>query len=160
MMHELKRNVVVLRHDPERGFGDRDQIDVWWGGLQSNGGLMMLMGYLLRTSIPWRRATLTIKLMVPDERGADAARTNLEEMIEGLRIGAEIEVIVGEQSRFPEVLRRSSADADLVLMGLATPGVVDDYEEYYQGLQKMTAGLPSTVFVLASERLDFAEVLL
>ncbi|NNF12918.1 MAG: amino acid permease [Gemmatimonadetes bacterium] len=160
MMHELRRNVVVLRHDTERGFGAQKRIDVWWGGMQSNGGLMMLMGYLLRTSIPWRRATLTIKLMVPDQRAAEAARANLQTMIQGLRIGAEAKVLIGEQSSFPEVLRRSSAHADLVLMGLAMPGSVDDYEGYYQHLQEMTAGLPTTAFVLASEDLDFAEVLL
>ena len=160
MMHERRRNVMVLRHDPERGFGARRRIDVWWGGMQSNGGLMMLLGYLLRTSLEWRRATLTVKLVVPDQRAAEAARANLQDMIQGLRIGAEAKVLVGERSSFPDILRRSSAHADLVLMGLATPGSVDDYEEYYQNLQEMTKGLPSTAFVLASEELDFAEVLL
>ncbi|MDX1645837.1 MAG: hypothetical protein R3304_01740 [Longimicrobiales bacterium] len=160
MMHEMKRNVMVLRYDDDRGFGDRERIDVWWGGLQKNGGLMMLMGYLLRTSILWRRATLRVKLMVPDERAADAARENLNEIIQGLRVGAEARVLVGEQSRFPEILRESSADADLVLLGLAEPSAVDDFEAYYQRLQIMSEGLPSTAFVLASERLDFAEVLL
>lgn len=155
MMH-----VVILRHDDERGFGERRIIDVWWGGLQKNGGLMMLMGYLLRTSIPWRRATLRVKLMVPDQRAAEATRVNLNAIMEELRVGAEAHVLVGEQPRFAEVLRESSADADLVLIGLAEPGQVDDLEAYYQRLQEMTDELPSTAFVLASERLDFAEVLL
>ncbi len=160
MMHDLRRNVMVLRYDDERGFGAQRRIDVWWGGMQSNGGLMMLVGYLLRTSMAWRRATLTIKLLVPDQRAAEATRENLQSMIEGLRIGAEAKVLVGEQSSFPDVLRRSSAHADLVLLGLAKPGSVDDYEAYYQRLQEMTEGLPTTAFVLASEDLDFAEVLL
>ena len=51
MLHERRRNVVVLRYDPVRGFGDRRRIDIWWGGLQRNGGLMMLLAYLLRTSL-------------------------------------------------------------------------------------------------------------
>ncbi len=160
MMHERRRNVMVLRYDDERGFGARKRIDVWWGGMQSNGGLMMLLGYLLRTSLPWRRATLTVKLMVPDQRAAEATRANLKSIIQGLRIGADAKVLIGDQANFPDVLRKSSAHADLVLMGLATPGSVDDYEGYYQRLQEMTEGLPTTAFVLASEDLDFAEVLL
>ena len=159
LMHRQRRNLLLLRHNPERGFGDRRRIDVWWGGLQKNGGLMMLLGYLLRTSTMWRRATLYVKLMVGDEAAAQAARANLETMIEGLRIGAEIEVLVGQRDQFPETLRRSSADADLVILGLAEPGGIDDFPAYYRRLQSMSEGLPPTAFVLASEDLDFAEVL-
>jgi amino acid transporter len=159
-MHHLRRNVVILRHDRDRGFGERRRIDVWWGGLQKNGGLMMLMGYLLRTSVAWSRATLSVKLVVGDDRAAQAAGANLDRIIEGLRIGAEAEVLVGERDDFPRILRESSRSADLILMGLAEPGQVDDFPAYYRRLQEMTRGLPSTAFVLASEELDFAEVLL
>ncbi len=159
-MHELRRNVIMLRHDDERGFGERKRIDVWWGGLQKNGGLMMLLGYLLRTSRAWRSAELHVKLVVGDQRAADSARANLEAIVRSLRIGARTEVLVGSRSEFPEILRRSSADADLVLLGLAPPGAVDDFPGYYGRLQEITAGLPTTAFVLASEELDFAEVLL
>lgn len=160
MMHELRRNVMILRHDHERGFGAQRRIDVWWGGMQTNGGLMMLLGYLLRMSMSWRGATLTVKLMVSDQRAAEAARSNLRSVIQDLRIGAEAKVLIGEQSNFPEVLRRSSAHADLVVLGLARPDAIEDYEGYYERLQDMTEGLPTTVFVLASEELDFADVLL
>jgi len=159
-IHELRRNVMVLRHNPERGYGEHRRIDVWWGGLQKNGGLMMILGYLLRTSIEWRSATLNVKLMVPDQRAADAAEANLHRIVSNLRIGAEIEVLVGERHEFPERLRTASADADLVLMGMAAPDTVDDFGAYYQRMQELTDGLPTTAFVLASEDVDFAEVLL
>ena len=158
--HDARRNVVVLDYDRERGFGDRRRIDVWWGGLQKNGGLMMLLAYLLRTSREWRRARVCVKLIVPDPEAAEAAGSNLRSIIEGLRIGAEAEVLVGPRSRFPEMLRNTSADADLVFLGLAAPEQVDDFTAYYERLQNITAGLPSTAFVLAAEDLDFAEVLL
>ncbi|NIP79674.1 MAG: Na-K-Cl cotransporter, partial [Gemmatimonadetes bacterium] len=159
MLHESRRNVVVLRHDPERGFGDRRRIDVWWGGLQKNGGLMMLLAYLLRTSLDWQGARVRVKLVVPDQGGAAAARANLQTIIESLRIGAEAEVLVGARDRFPEILARGSADADLVFLGLAAPGDVADFTAYYERLQTLAAALPTTAFVLAAEDLDFAEVL-
>jgi len=159
-MHAMRRNVVILRHDDERHFGKRKRIDVWWGGLQKNGGLMILLGYLLRTSGDWRRASLSVKLVVGDERAAESAGTNLDRIVKSLRIGAETQVLVGSRSEFPEILRRSSASSDLVIMGLASPDQVDDFPAYYSRLQETTAGLPSTAFVLASEDLDFAEVLL
>ncbi len=159
-INELRRNVMVLRYNPERGYGERRRIDVWWGGLQKNGGLMMILGYLLRTSAEWRRATLAVKLMVPDERAAEAAEANLVRIVSNLRIGAEIDVLVGERSDFPEHLRRASANADLVLIGMAAPDRVDDFAAYYRRMQDLTEGMPTTAFVLASEEVDFAEVLL
>jgi amino acid transporter len=159
-LHALRRNVVVLRYNPERGYGEHRRIDVWWGGLQKNGGLMMILGYLLRTSVEWRRATLVVKLMVPDQRAAEAARANLDRIVSNLRIGAEIDVLIGERADFPQRLRSASADADLVLIGMAVPDRVDDFAAYYRRMQEITEGMPTTAFVLASEEVDFAEVLL
>ncbi len=158
-LHRRKRNVIILRED-EEPFGRRKRIDVWWGGLQKNGGLMMILAYLLRTSFDWSRARVCVKLMVPHEDGAGAARENLKGIISGLRIGAESEVLVGPQDGFPETLHRSSADADLVFLGLAEPAGVEDFTAYYERLQRMADGLPTTAFVLAAEDLDFGEVLL
>jgi amino acid transporter len=160
MLHRLRRNVIVLRYDEDAGFKDRKRIDVWWGGLQKNGGLMMLLAYLLRTSLDWRQAEIRVKLVVDGEQAAEAARVNLVSMIQGLRIGAEAEVLEARQERFPDILRRSSADADLVLMGLASPEKIDDFPAYYRRTQEMTRTLSSTAFVLAAEDLDFAEILL
>ena len=160
-VHRSKRNVVLLREKEEDAFGRRERIDVWWGGLQKNGGLMMLLAYLLRTSRDWRDAEVNVKLMVPDAEGAAAAQENLESIIAELRIGTvRAQVLVGPREDFPGVLRSASADADLVFLGLADPSQVDDYVAYYERLQAMAEGLPTTAFVLASEDLDFAEVLL
>jgi solute carrier family 12 sodium/potassium/chloride transporter 2 len=158
--HRARRNVIVLRHDPERGFGDHRRIDVWWGGLQSNGGLMMLLSYLLRTSRRWQNAEVCVKLVVPNEMAAASAGANLRGIISSLRIGAESEVLVGRREDFPSILRRSSAEADLIFMGLAEPDAVPDFTRYYEKTQAMVSGMPTTAFVLASENLDFGEVLI
>ena len=67
-----RRNVIIIRDNPELGFGQRRRIDVWWGGLQSNGGLMMLLAYLLRTSGEWLGAEVCVKLVV--DKGGRARR--------------------------------------------------------------------------------------
>ena len=168
-IHRARRNIVILYDEQpfsehaaakraEVGFGRRERIDVWWGGLQANGGLMMILAYLLRTSSTWMQATVQVKLVVPNEAAAEAARTNLEEIIAGLRLGAEAQVLVANGRPFPEILQESSRGADLVFLGMAAPG--DDFVTYYDGMQKLASGLPTTAFVLASEDVEFAEVLL
>ncbi|MEO0459081.1 MAG: amino acid permease [Cyanobacteria bacterium P01_A01_bin.114] len=160
--HEAKRNVIIFRGEPE-DMKDLDRhrpkrIDVWWGGLQANGGLMLVLAYLLRTNWQWRSAEVYLKLVVSDETAAQAAKANLESLIEMVRIGrAEPEVIVADNRPFEDILKTSSASADIVFMGLATPG--ETFPTQYQALQKRTAALPPTVFVLAAEDLAFSELL-
>ncbi|MCA1789499.1 MAG: hypothetical protein LC667_06480, partial [Thioalkalivibrio sp.] len=45
-----ERNVLIMNEREDRPFGDKKRIDVWWGGLKGNGGLMMILAYLLGTS--------------------------------------------------------------------------------------------------------------
>jgi len=66
-------------------------------------------------------------------------------------------VIVANGRPFDDILTATSRTADLVFLGLAGPG--DDFCTYYLDLKQRTASLPTTMFVLASEDLEFAEVL-
>ncbi len=156
-VHEARRSLVILRENSELGFGNRKQIDVWWGGMQSNGGLMLLLAYLLSSEVGWRDATICLKLVVPDETAAADARENMESLVQELRIGGESQVLVAQGRSFDDILHESSAKADLVILGMATPG--EDYTEYYAGLQERTAGLPTIMFVLAAPDFAFGEVL-
>ena len=163
--HQAKRNVVILRSSPEqftlvqRRPARFRRIDVWWGGLQSNGGLMLLLAYLLRTSWAWRGAEICLKLVVPNETAGESAEQNLQGLIASLRIGAVSQVIVAEGRSFDEILLISSQTADLVVMGLATPDSVDSFTDYYAKLQHRTTHLPNTLLVMASQDLAFSEVL-
>ena len=155
--HRSKRNVTILRYRNDTGFGHRRLIDVWWGGLKKNGGLMLILSYLLQTSIPWRGAVVRIKMVVPDENAAPAAKENLESIIEQSRTGAIPQVIVADGRPFEQILSESSRVADLVLLGMAEPGT--DFRKYYDSTMTRTSGLPTTLFVLASEELAFRDVL-
>jgi amino acid transporter len=155
--HEARRNVLVVRESAS-GFGERMRIDVWWGGLQRNGGLMLILAYLVQSSLDWRGARVRLNMVVPTDVAARAVRANVEPMIARTRTGAEAHVLVGSGRRFPDILRETSAGADLVLLGMAEPG--DDFAAYYAELQRRAEGMPTTVFILAAEDLAFGEVLL
>jgi amino acid transporter len=156
-IHQAKRNIVIFRENHQRGFGLRRRIDVWWGGMQANGGLMLLLAYLLRTDIDWRNAEIYLKLVVTDETAAQAAHANLKSMVEELRIGAIPQVLVADERPFTEILHESSRNADLIFLGMATPG--ENYIRYYENLQTWAAGLPTTLLVLAAPDFAFSEIL-
>lgn len=155
--HQAKRNIVILRNPPIQMPQFPKRIDVWWGGLQANGGLMLILAYLLRTGMRWRSADIYLKLVVSNQAAAQAAQANLNQLIDTLSIGAQSNIIVAEGRPFDTILRSSSATADLILMGLATPD--HGFTEYYTSLQNKTMNLPPTIFVLAAEDLAFSELL-
>lgn len=163
--HQAKRNVIILRSEPEqfslarRRPSHLRRIDVWWGGMQSNGGLMLILAYLLRTSWEWRDAEICLKLVVPTAAAAESAESNLQQLTASLRIGAISQVIVAHDRTFDEILMISSQAADLVMLGLATPDSVDDFSDYYTQLHSRVAQLSNTVLVMASEELSFSDVL-
>ncbi|MEP0547860.1 MAG: amino acid permease [Rhodothermales bacterium] len=157
--YSARRNVVIVRDDEDRGYGERKRIDVWWGGLKGNGGLMLILAYLLSTSLTWRGSEIRLKIVAPDAAAAEATRAGLLPIIARTRTGAALDVIVAEGRPFDEILRTASANADLVFLGMAAPTEGDDFEAYYARFRERTAGLPSTVFVLAAEEIAFGQVL-
>ena len=157
-LHRAERNLIIIHDDPERGFNARKRIDVWWGGLKSNGSLMMTLAYLMKTSLSWRGAEVRLKIVVPSAAGAEDAEANLRAIAARLRTGAVPEVIVADGRPFNDILKESSEGADLIFLGMKEPE--GDYARYYEGLRARTAGLPTTAFVLAAERLEFEEILI
>ena len=186
--HHSQRNIIILREapalrrsgksspqtvliPPEKRHAPK-RIDVWWGGLQSNGGLMLILAYLLRNSWQWHNTEICLKLVVPDMNAVQSAQANLDNLVQRLRIGATPQIINAEGRDFADILLESSQDADFVLLGLANPDepILDrssngspkkslSYADYYQQLHERTQHLPSTLFVLASEDLNFAQLL-
>ena len=156
-IHYSRRNLVIFHENQEQKFGFRRSIDVWWGGMQSNGSLMLLLAYLLRTDINWRNAKIYLKLVVPDQEAAAAASENVSNLSQNLRIDVIPKVIVAEGRSFDEILYSSSRNSDLIFLGMAKPS--KNFAQYYEKLQDRVSDLPSTVFVLAAPDFAFGEVL-
>lgn len=162
-LHNYGRNLIILRENTEYNFGEHRSIDIWWGGMKANGSLMLLLAYLLRGDRSWGQAQVYLKLVVDDEAAAAAAKTNLDSLVKKLRIKVIPKVIIGNRRPFREILHESSANTDLIFIGMADPNEkFIDYQEfvkYYEKLQSLVGNL-TTVFVLAAPDFAFEEVLI
>ncbi len=161
-LHGARRNVVLVRDADNRGFGLRQQVDVWWGGLQGNGALLLILGYLLRSSLAWRGADVRMITVVPNEQARVRTLEHLQKLVEATRTGVRPIVEVANGRAFDEILQTVSGDSDLVLMGLQSPAAVGEggYRAYLEEMRSRTRDLPTTLFVLAGEEIVFREVLL
>jgi hypothetical protein len=86
----------------------------------------------------------------------------LRALIEKGRLKADIDVLVRDVGADTfGLIRKASADADLVFLGIRPPAVeeqLEDYTRYYSGLLGRTAGLPATVLTLAAEDIEFRRI--
>jgi potassium/chloride transporter 4/5/6 len=146
----LNKSLIFARIRPQLLYqrsGVQRQIMVWWGGLQRNGDLMLLLTYLLSGNSSWRSARVKVMSLATTETMKQQNELNLRRLLAAIRIEADIEVLLKDpDTRVADVIRRRSADAEVVLIGLATPEPGQE-AEYAQRMEALTDGLPNVLFV-------------
>ena len=157
--YELQRNVLIVhKGNEEEPFGKYKRIDVWWGGLKGNGGLMMILAYLMNHSVDWRQSVVHIKMVVDDPKAIEAAEENIANILDEIRIDAQIDIIAIKNKSFDEILKENSKGADLVFMGMAIPD--ENFKSYYENVCHRIKDLPTTILSLAAQGVSFGEVLI
>ena len=156
----LDKTVLVLRYDPLRRFGNYRDIHIWWGGFRGNGGMMLLLGYLLTAHYKWRHAKVHVITVVEKESRVEEVTTALELVLGNARLNAEPRVLVKGNRSVPEVMREESQQADLVIVGMNIPDASDEDESYMSKNKEFLEALPSTVLVRSGRDFEGEPVLM
>jgi hypothetical protein len=131
------------RHEP----GQRTRIDLWWGGLENNGDMMLLLAHLLSLNLEWREAQIVVRSIARSEEERDSQTTGLRNLLAEVRIKADTEVIMKPAGKtIADVIHSQSADADVVFLGLKDPQPGTE-ADYAKRLDRLSGGLNTTVFV-------------
>ncbi|OGF59563.1 MAG: hypothetical protein A2Y62_03740 [Candidatus Fischerbacteria bacterium RBG_13_37_8] len=161
-LEKLRKSFIIGKMQPRFLFpreGVKRFIHIWWGGMQHNGDLMILLAYLLTQNPEWRDVKITILSMASTEEMRNSTETYLNKLILEIRIDAVIRVIMEEKGKtFQEIVHRESAEAEVVIFGLATPAVGKE-EEYAKRLEQLTGDFP-TVFFVKNSSLFMGQLLL
>jgi hypothetical protein len=152
-----KRNVVILQNNFRLEYKDNNRIDLWWGGLKGNGGLMMILAYLVKNSPHWHQVDVCIKMVVKSEEAAKDTRENLKNILSEMRVGFDTQVIVSNGRVFWDILKEESKNSNMVMLGLKAPD--DDFHNYYKQVKENTQEIKNKIFVLASQDIEFKDVL-
>jgi amino acid transporter len=127
--------------------GEQRRIHIWWGGLQRNGDLILLLAYLLNCNSEWRTSRIRILSIASNKLMQRKTLQYLEQLVPEIRIEARISVMLKEEKvSVREMIHKTSADADLVLMGLALPEEGEE-DVYAQRLCDMVEGLKNWIMV-------------
>ncbi len=159
-LHSAGRNVVIVRAADDTTFGNRRNIDVWLSSIRDNGALMITLANTLTTARSWRRATVTVRMVVGTPDAQREVTNNLQSLLAQARLVAAVDVIVDVRS-ITTVIAERAPSADLSLVGLPDPCVHPD--DFADRLETMLTSIDSTAplaFVLASADVDLEALLL
>ncbi len=142
------KNAIIARirwaHEP----GQRKRIDLWWGGLQNNGDLMLLLAYLLRLNSEWADARLTVRTIARSETERESQLEGLQKLIPETRIEADTEVIFEPDldRSVAEIMHAHSRGSEIVILGLKEPPPGGE-EEYASRMVELAEGFNTAIFV-------------
>ncbi|GAB4236018.1 MAG: Na-K-Cl cotransporter [Acidobacteriota bacterium] len=146
----LDKSLLLVKFDPERGYGLRRRIDIWWRGLHGNGALMLLLAFLLTCDERWRQARVRVITVVEDERRQAMARANLTQILQKTRLEAEPVVLLQEGRSIHDIMDEESRRADLVMVGMRMPEANEDPRSFLEQYNSLLDGLPTTLLVASA----------
>lgn len=149
-LEHLNKSFIIGRINPKYIFrreSIKRTIHIWWGGLQRNGDLMLLLAYLLTRNLEWRDVHVRVMSAASNDLMKAQTEKDLLEIIAKTRIEAEIKVFIKpENTTILELIHRESKDAEIVFFGLAVPEQGDE-EKYAERIQSLAGDLPTVFFV-------------
>jgi hypothetical protein len=164
----MRRNLVIVREPAEpdgegarREGGKKRRIDLWWSAPSQHAAFRLAVAILLRRSEDWRGATLHVKTIVEDASERAEAEERLTEYLKKARVRATPVVLERNGQELYEVIRQSSADVDLVFLGMRPPRddeSAEEYSVYYGELLRATETLPATAMLMAVEAVEFDRI--
>jgi amino acid transporter/uncharacterized protein YlxP (DUF503 family) len=143
----LDRSLLIVRYNHEKKFGKRQQIYIWWGGLQGNGGLMLLLAFLLTAHDQWRQAEVSVLTIVNDDKARAEAEGAIGRVLDEARVRATPRVLLRDGRPIPEIIRSESADADLAIIGLGLPAPSQSSQAFFERMAGILDGMPTTILV-------------
>jgi hypothetical protein len=161
-LEHLKKSLVFGRIQPRHLYPRQSisrTIHIWWGGLQHNGDLMLLLAYLLTRNPAWRGAKVKVMSIATTELMQGQTERYLSRLIPQIRIEAEVHVLQKQKDMsVAELIQQQSADAEAVFLGLATPEVGEE-AAYAERLEALVGDL-QTVFFVKNASMFMGELLL
>ncbi len=157
----LERSLLLLNFKEEKGFGQYKEIHIWWGGLRGNGGLILLLAYLLRNDPQWHNATIKLFVVI-DSKEAQAkvqVKASFQKVLEDVRLQGEARIIVRNGQSIDSIMRENSSQADLAIIGLRAPDTDTAADDFFARSNMILEALPSTMMVCSARTFEIEPVL-
>ena len=159
-LDRLKKSLIIAKTGSRMLMIRRPQrqVHLWWGGLERNGDLMLLLAHLLTHNRDWRGSKITVLSIASSDLMQQQVENKLAKLLPQIRIEAEVKVLrKAKDQAIHELIRETSEEADLVFLGLASPADGEE-QKYAERLIELTEGLDS-FFLVKNSSLFVGELL-
>ncbi|MDA3839157.1 MAG: amino acid permease [Candidatus Delongbacteria bacterium] len=162
---KLKKNILLLKSGDL--FSKSRNIDIWWRG-EKNGNLMVLIAYIINTTLHTTKSKNDGKLRIIRKLGQsekeEIAREEMVILLEKARLTGDIVIIPFSETPFFDDMNIISNEAGLIMMGLPGYFVMEEEERKFklnkefseEGLSKYT-DLPPVLLIKSSTKLNLLE---
>ncbi len=144
-LSESRKNILLLQFNQDFAEKTNRRIDLWWGGRDTNGDLMLLFSYLMRLNRKWEKTEVNIFSMVTTEEEKRALEEQINLSVKEARIQVNVQLFLQGDQTFVDLLHSTSGQADLVFLGLARE--VKDLPQAVASIDQMASGLKAVAFV-------------
>jgi len=150
-LSDLDMNIVMLDYNPEKGFGNYKQIDIWWRGGSNNGNLVLSLIKFLKVSYKWRNAVVRLMVINTDSKLEKRIRKDARKALENMRMDIEVRIINNENYSRPvnQIIKEESKNADLIFLGVA-PVIKGKEMEFVERADELYKDLGTVALVKAS----------
>jgi solute carrier family 12 (potassium/chloride transporter), member 4/6 len=143
----LRKSMIICKIQPRHFYNRSKTIDIWWGGQQRNGDIMLLMAYLLSLNPEWTGSDITLKSIARSTSEQQKITAQLDEMIPEIRIKCSRQVFLkAPDINIQAFIHQESGDADVVFLGLAQPDPGNEMD-YAHRLTELVQGLGTVVLI-------------
>jgi len=149
LMHlcELDKNILLFHKGHREWSRFQGPIDVWWGGLENNVRLMLVLAHILATSAEHGPQEIRLASITGSEEQRESAEAQLSGTAKDLRIPVSVHVYVNTSGGdVIDLIAEKSRSSALVLLGMARPDSKFE-REYLSRLRGIAERLESAVFV-------------
>ena len=139
-----EKNILLVRF--HKDFDDNyNDIDLWWGGRENNGDLMLLLSHLLKLNVQWSKSNITIRSLVRSQEEKAKLENGIQAILPRARIKTNVDVIVSD-APFRQVVHERSRNASIIFFGL--PEISDSsVERVAENIDLLSKDLNISVFV-------------
>ena len=143
-----RKNILLVRFNDHEFWKEKrySSIDIWWSGRENNGDLMLILAYMLKLNREWEKAQIHIRAIVDTKEEGVTLSEGIETSIAKARIPAFVHIVYKGEEGFTSILKRESAGADIVFLGLKVSEEGEE-EKHAEKLEVMGAVAKMVVFV-------------
>ncbi|MEO1643757.1 MAG: amino acid permease [Chloroflexota bacterium] len=153
----LNKSVLMLSHNEEKDFGNRERLDIWWQGSGGNEDLMLLLAYLIERHPTWRNAQVRLIRVIDDQAGVKSVTAHMRSLLNEIRVIAEVVVIVNEEEKpISQVIGETARNTDLTILGMGLP-LAGEEAIYAERLNELVESVGTVLLVRNAATYDLLD---